>query len=81
MRGLKAVVVVSAGIAARVAFGAVEVRAALADAFKCASSDRETAEPLDWFETRQPRRWRFADGTAAEYDWQESAGTGPAKPL
>ena len=45
-----------------------EVRAALADAFKCASSDRETAEPVDWIKTRQPRRWHLADGTA-EYDW------------
>ena len=31
---------------------------------------RETAEPLDWFETRQPRRWRFADGMV-EYNWQD----------
>ena len=45
-----------------------EVRAALADAFKRASSERETAEPIDWFETRQPRRWHFADGTA-KYEW------------
>lgn len=27
-------------------------------------------EPVDRFETRQPRLWRFADGTA-EYEWDK----------
>ena len=50
-----------------------EVRKVLSEAFRLASTDREAAEPLDWFETRQPRHWRFADATTAEYDWQDSA--------
>ena len=46
-----------------------EVRNALSESFRRASSVCEAAEPIDWFETRQPRRWRFADGTTADYDW------------
>ena len=46
-----------------------EVRKVLSESFRRASSNRETAEPLDWFVTRQPCHWRFADGMA-EYEWQ-----------
>ena len=45
-----------------------EVREALSKAFRHASSARDVAEPLDWFETRQPRRWRFADGVS-DFQW------------
>ena len=46
-----------------------EVRKAISKAFRLASTDCEAAEPLDWFETRQPRRWRFADGVEGAYEW------------
>jgi alpha-galactosidase len=46
-----------------------EVRKAISEAFRLASTDCEAAEPLDWFETRQPRRWRFADGVEGAYEW------------
>ena len=46
-----------------------EVRKTLSESFKRASSVCEAAEPIDWFETRQPRRWRFADGMEADYNW------------
>ena len=39
-----------------------EVRKALAEAFRRASSERPTIEPVDWFETRVPTRWRDAEG-------------------
>ncbi|MBQ8124946.1 MAG: hypothetical protein IJ173_03565 [Kiritimatiellae bacterium] len=54
-----------------------EVREALSKAFRCASSAGDTAEPLDWFVTRQPRRWRFADGEA-EYDWLDASVFAPS---
>ena len=46
-----------------------EVRESLSKAFRHASSVHDVAEPLDWFDTRQPRRWRFADGMEADYNW------------
>ena len=46
-----------------------EVRKALADSFRRASSDRPMAEPIDWFETRTPTRWRDGDGVA-DYEWE-----------
>ena len=46
-----------------------DVRAALREAFALASSNRDVAEPLDWFETCLPRRWRF-DGGSASYGWE-----------
>ena len=51
-----------------------EVREALSKAFRHASSVCDVAEPLDWFETRQPRRWRFADNTVFEYNWSSANG-------
>ena len=45
-----------------------EVRRTLAEAFRRAAEPKPTAEPLDWFETSAPRRWRTADGEM-EYDW------------
>ena len=54
-----------------------EVREALSKAFRHASSVRDVAEPLDWFETRQPRRWRFADG-AADFKWSNVFAARPA---
>ena len=46
-----------------------EVRKALADAFRRASSERPTIEPFDWQRTRTPNKWRDADGTV-DYDWK-----------
>ena len=46
-----------------------EVRTALKEAFRKASEPRAVGFPLDWRETRRPRRWRFADGDV-EYDWR-----------
>ena len=46
-----------------------EVRAAIAAAFRRASEPRPVGEPLDWFETLQPVRWRFG-GILREYDWK-----------
>ena len=54
-----------------------EVREALSKAFRYASSVRDVAEPLDWFETRQPRRWRFADG-ASDFQWSNDFAARPA---
>ncbi len=45
-----------------------EVRKALAEAFRRASSERPTIEPLDWQRTRTPNQWRDA-GEAVRYDW------------
>lgn len=44
-----------------------EVRAALAEAFRRASSERPTIEPLDWMRTRTPERWD--DRGAVSYEW------------
>ena len=46
-----------------------EVRKALADAFRRASSARPTIESVDWQRTRTPYKWRDADGTV-DYDWK-----------
>ena len=54
-----------------------EVREALSKAFRHASSVRDVAEPLDWFESRQPRRWRFAYG-AADFQWSNDFAARPA---
>jgi len=54
-----------------------EVREALSKAFRHASSVRDVAEPLDWFESRQPRRWRFADG-ASDFQWSNDFAARPA---
>ena len=53
-----------------------EVREALSKAFRHASSVRDVAEPLDWFESRRPRRWRFADG-AADFQWSNDFAARP----
>ena len=45
-----------------------EVRAALADAFRRASSRRPTIEPCDWQKTRAPVLWRDA-GESVSYKW------------
>ena len=46
-----------------------EVRKALAEAFRRASSDRPTIEPLDWQEVRTPNQWRDVDGLV-NYEWK-----------
>ena len=46
-----------------------EVRKALAEAFRRASSDRPIIEALDWQEVRTPNQWRDVDGTVS-YDWE-----------
>jgi alpha-galactosidase len=43
-------------------------RAALKDAFRMASEQRQIGEPLDWLDTSLPRRWRFGADTR-DYDW------------
>ena len=45
-----------------------EVRKALTDAFRRASSRRPTIEPCDWQKTRAPVLWRDVDGTVV-YKW------------
>jgi hypothetical protein len=51
-----------------------QVRKAISEAFRLASTDRETAEPLDWFGTLEPRHWRFADGAEGKYEWRLGEG-------
>lgn len=52
-----------------------EVRDAISEAFRLASTDCGTAEPLDWLESREPCRWRFGDGAVSQYDWSEVGPT------
>jgi alpha-galactosidase len=46
-----------------------DVRAAITAAYQRAAVPRPVGEPLDWFETRQPVRWRLC-GSLREYDWK-----------
>ena len=45
-----------------------EVRKALAEAFRRASSERPTIEPVDWQKARAPRQWRD-ESEAVTYEW------------
>jgi alpha-galactosidase len=40
----------------------------IAAALALAARPHQTAEPLDWFETLQPKAWKL-DGKRAEFDW------------
>ena len=46
-----------------------EVRSAIKAAYGFAAAPMSTAEPLDWFETPQPTRWRLR-GLVLDYDWK-----------
>lgn len=46
----------------------------LREAFRPASQAQPPAEPLDWFDTTCPRRWRFGD-EVVEYDWIDPVKT------
>ena len=45
-----------------------EVKRTLAEAFERASKPQAPAEPVDWFETSAPHRWKTGSG-AVEYAW------------
>jgi alpha-galactosidase len=53
-----------------------ERKRALQSAFTQASRPQLLAEPLDWFETTTPARWRFGDELAG-YDWFGPDGASP----
>lgn len=49
------------------AVGPEQLRA-LREAFRFASVRQPVCEPLDWFQTNEPERWRFGQA-AADFDW------------
>ncbi len=53
-----------------------EQKAALKAAFATAAQAGATAEPLDWMDDSQPKRWLLR-GKAAEYDWAGDDGASP----
>ena len=46
-----------------------DIRNALEAAFRRSAKELELGEPLDWMETRHPRRWRFGSEIHT-YDWK-----------
>ena len=46
-----------------------DIRNALEVAFRRSAKELELGEPLDWMETRHPRRWRFGSEIHT-YDWK-----------
>ena len=53
-----------------------EQKAALKAAFALASRPQPEAEPLDWFETTAPMRWRFGKDEKS-YQWYGDEGASP----
>ncbi len=54
-----------------------EQTAALRAAFAIAAAGGQGARPLDWMETSAPARWRGAEGSAQQYDWNGPGGASP----